>query len=83
VQRIAEMVAPEKARLPWLKLGRFGQMRSDKNSLRHDANLLAITGIEADYDGEKISFDEAVEIAEKAGLAAIIYTCQATASFTR
>ena len=73
-RRIKEMVAPEKARLPWLKLARFGSIRSDKNSLRHDANVLAIGGIEADYDGARISFDEAVEIAEKIELACIVYT---------
>ena len=45
-----------------------------KNSLRHDDNVLAISGIEGDYDGERVSFDDAVEIAEKADLACIIYT---------
>lgn len=74
-QRVQTMVAPEKSRLPWLKLARFGVQRSGKNSLRHDGNVLAITGIEADYDGEKVSFDTAVEIAEKEGLGCIIYTC--------
>jgi hypothetical protein len=49
--RISTMIAPEKTRLPWLKLGRFGSARSDKGSLRHDANMSAISGIEADYDG--------------------------------
>ena len=73
-RRIEEMVAPEKARLPWLKLARFGTVRSEKNSLRHDANVLAISGVEADYDGGEIGFDAAVGIAGKAGLAGIIYT---------
>jgi hypothetical protein len=36
--------------------------------------MLSISGVEADYDGEKISFDEAVEILEKAGIEAIVYT---------
>src|SRR3954453_1041695 len=62
-RKIEQMAAAEKARLPRLKLARFGTVRSDKNSLRHDPNVLAITGIEADYDGERVSFDEAVEIA--------------------
>jgi hypothetical protein len=43
--------AAQKAALPWLKLARFGDLRSAKGSLRHDANVQAITGIEADYDG--------------------------------
>ena len=72
--RIAEMIAPEKARLPWLKLATFGTRRTDKNSLRHDGNVIAISGIELDYDGELVTFDDAIEIAEKAGLAAVVYT---------
>jgi hypothetical protein len=60
--------------LPWIKLARFGDVKSDKKSLRHDGNVTAITGVEADYDGEVISFDEAVEVAEKARLLAIVYT---------
>ena len=47
-RKIEQTAAAEKARLPWLKLARFGTIRSDKNSLRHDPNVLAISGIEAD-----------------------------------
>ena len=31
--------------LPWLKLATFGGKRSDKGSLRHDANVISISGI--------------------------------------
>lgn len=72
--RIETMIAAEKGRLPWLKLGRFGSVRTEKGSLRHDGNMTAISGIEADYDGEQVDFDIAVETVEKAGLAAIVYT---------
>jgi P4 family phage/plasmid primase-like protien len=72
--RIAGAWAPTKDQLPWLKLATFGDVRSAKGSLRHDANMLAITGVEADYDGEKIPFDDAVGILEKAGLEALLYT---------
>lgn len=71
---VSEMVAAEKARLPWLKLARFGFVRSSKNSLRHDGNVLCITGVEGDYDLEKVHFDTAVEIAKAAGLCCLIYT---------
>jgi AAA domain len=71
---IRSTYAAAKSELPWLKLARFGNGKSDKGSLRHDRNVIAITGIEADYDGGSVSFDEAVEIAEKAGLHAILYT---------
>ena len=38
--------AREKARLPLLKLARFGSTSTSKGSLRHDANVVAVTGIE-------------------------------------
>jgi hypothetical protein len=63
-----------KAGLPWLKLARFGDRRSDKDSLRHDANIVSISGIEADYDGEQLTFDQAVERLDKAGITAVVYT---------
>ena len=72
--RIASETAAEKSRLGWLKLARFGEIRTEKNSLRHDANVLTISGVEGDYDDESITFEEAVEIATKAGLHAILYT---------
>jgi hypothetical protein len=72
--RVRTVTAPAKARLPWLKLARFGELKSDKNSLRHDANVLAISGIEGDYDGEKVPFAEAVERLAKADVLAMVYT---------
>jgi hypothetical protein len=71
---IRDSAAPAKAQLPWLKLARFGNARTPRNSLRHDRNVIAITGIEADYDGGEVSFDDAIDIADKAGLLAILYT---------
>jgi hypothetical protein len=66
--------APEKARLPWLKLARFGNAQTEKSSLRHDRNIIACSGVEGDYDGEEMSFDEAIGILGKAGIEAIVYT---------
>ena len=63
-----------KERLPLWKLATFGYACTKKGSLRSDENLHAITGVEADYDGEIVDFDEAVETAEKLGLRALIYT---------
>src|ERR1700723_717505 len=37
---------PSKGELPWLKLARFGDVRTVEACLRHDSNVLAITGIE-------------------------------------
>ena len=72
--RIADVTRQTKGQLPWLKLAAFGDKRTDKNSLRHDANVKWVSGIEADYDAGRIAFDEAVEIVGKLGLMAIVYT---------
>lgn len=71
---IQRTTAPAKERLQLLKLARFGNLRTDKGSLRHDGNLTTITGIEADYDGGKMTFEEAQEILEKQGLASLLHT---------
>lgn len=60
--------------LPWLRLARFGDLPTDKGSLRHDRNIIAVNGIEADYDGEQLGFEAAVEKLEKAGVGAIVDT---------
>jgi hypothetical protein len=55
-------VGPLKNWLPMLKLARFGSAPNANGCLRDDANVVTITGIEADYDGEKLSFAEAVSL---------------------
>lgn len=72
--RIVTTAAPAKDKLPLLKLARFGDQRTDKGSLRHNDNVLTISGVEADYDGERVSFDRTVEIARQAGLRCLVYT---------
>jgi archaellum biogenesis ATPase FlaH len=57
-----------------LKLARFGDLVSDKGSLRHDENVIEITGVEADYDAEVIQPEEAIERLERAGIRAAVYT---------
>ena len=66
--------ADAKADLPWLKLAVFGNKRSTAGCLRRDENMTATTGLEADYDGEKISFDAAAQTLKQARLQALIYT---------
>lgn len=73
-ERIRDTSAPRKEMLPWLKLARFGNKRTDKGSLRHDANVLAISGVEADYDGERVTIDEACKALEQQGIAAMVYS---------
>lgn len=69
---------PSKDDLQWIKLAGFGELRSSKDSLRHNGNVRFVTGVEGDYDCEKshikMSFDEAVQRIEDAGLEAIVYT---------
>lgn len=72
--RIEAERAPAKADLPWLKLATFGNVATVKGSLRHDANLTHVTGIEGDYDAGRVTPAEAVEMLRAANLAAVIYT---------
>jgi hypothetical protein len=74
IPMLRDTTAPSKAELPWLKLATFGDVRTPRGSLRHDGNITAVTGIEADYDGEAITVDRARQILANAGIAAIIYT---------
>ncbi|MBV8458169.1 MAG: hypothetical protein JO122_16310 [Acetobacteraceae bacterium] len=74
VELIRTTTEGRKDDLPWLKLARFGNRRTKENCLRHDINVLAITGIEADYDGGRITVDEALDTLEKQGITSILYT---------
>jgi hypothetical protein len=71
---IRNTAAPAKEALPLLKLARFGVLRTAAGALRHDANVVTVSGIEGDYDGESMPFEEAVSRLEAAGLAFIAYT---------
>src|SRR5262249_54907237 len=59
-ERVLNASARKKDNLPWLKLAIFGDERSQKGSLRHDANVERITGIEIDYDIEQVAFADAL-----------------------
>ena len=71
---IANTSAPAKASLPLLKLARFGSARTAANSLRHDQNVVMISGLEADYDAEAMPFSEAVDRLEAADIAFFAYS---------
>lgn len=64
----------DKESCPWIKLATFGDKRTAKGALRHDANVLAITGVEGDYDGGVIQPQQAVEMLERHNIRAIVYT---------
>ena len=71
---VLNTTARQKSVLPWLKLANFGIKRTAENSLRHNANVETITGIEGDYDDKEMAFDRAVELLSQARLNALIYT---------
>lgn len=73
-ERILNASAREKSKLPWLKLAVFGAKPTNKNSLRHDANVVAISGIEIDYDGDKIAFADVLDILTWLRIHSLIYT---------
>lgn len=82
--RIYAVTADAKGKLPWLKLARFGDRRTDKNSLRNDANVLACSGIEADYDAGKVPIADAIALLRQAGIRSIVYTSPSyTANFPK
>lgn len=75
LQELAQLAANRKKdNLPWLKLAVFGKKRSREGSLRHNSNVQQITGIELDYDDEKIAFDDAVKAVTAMDIAALVYT---------
>ncbi len=57
-----------------LKLAKFGAVKTPAGALRHDANVVSITGIEGDYDAGLVPVSEAVERLERHKLRAIIYS---------
>ncbi|APR03798.1 phage/plasmid primase, P4 family [Thauera chlorobenzoica] len=65
---------PVKDQAPLIKFARFGSDRTTKGSLRHDDNVIEVTGIEGDYDDEVIPPDEAIARLERAGIRALVVT---------
>lgn len=65
---------PSKHDCPLLKLAGFGDKLSAKGSLRHDANVTAIYGVEGDHDAETMTPEEAINRLARAGVVAIVYT---------
>lgn len=72
--RLCEPVGTTKKALPLVKLAQFGTKRTEKGSLRHDANTRMVTGLEADYDAGEISLEEAVTRLERAQIRAVVTT---------
>ena len=71
---ITDTTGPSKADLYWLKFARFGDQPSEKGCLRHNKNVLAISGVEAEHDAGEFGFDDAMDRLEEAGVVALGYT---------
>lgn len=65
---------PNKASCPWIKLAAFGDIRTPAGSLRNNANVQVVYGLEGDYDGGVITVDEAIDRLESHNIRAAVYT---------
>jgi hypothetical protein len=72
--------ADRKDDLPLFSLTVFGDQRSNKSCLRHDANTLGISGVVGDYDGEQMSPQEALSVHWSTPRQAIVRTVRAGVS---
>jgi putative DNA primase/helicase len=63
-----------KLECPLVKFARFGDERSPAGSLRHDGNVVCITGVEADYDGGEVPLATVAAKLKAVGITAILYT---------
>jgi hypothetical protein len=73
-KEIEQSTGPNKAGLPWLKLGVFGNLKSDKGCLRTNRNMIEVSGVEGDHDSGELLFEEAVRIMRAANIRAMFYT---------
>jgi hypothetical protein len=74
IDLIEKSNAIRKDDLPLFKLALFGEARTAKGCLRHDANVVEVTGVEGDYDGENMTMIEAYEVLAAAGIEALLYS---------
>lgn len=77
--KVKRTTAEKKSDLPWFKVARFGDKKTDKGSYRSNANLKNFDAIETDYDKGKISIEEACDLFEKAGLSGMCYETPSSA----
>jgi len=63
-----------KRHCPLISLAAYGDQRTEKNCIRHAANVIRVYGIEIDYDGEQVTPEEGANLLRAAGLKAIVYT---------
>ncbi len=74
IPQLRDTTANSKAELPWAKLATFGEARTDNGSFRHDKNIVSVDGAELDYDGEKISPEDAETLMRAFDIECVIST---------
>jgi hypothetical protein len=72
--RISSTNAGTKENLFWLKGAKFGDTKSKNKSYRTNLNLDVLTAVVVEYDAGEIGFSAAVDIIDKAGVRALLYT---------
>ena len=65
---------PSKKVSPMIKLAKFGDNATAQGSLKHDANIVELWGVEGDYDAEVMSINEARKLLEAHDIRAILYS---------
>jgi hypothetical protein len=63
-----------KAACPLISMGEYGDLRTDKDCLRHAANVQRVFGVELDYDGEQMPIEEGAAILQRATICSVLYT---------
>lgn len=63
-----------KTACPLVKLASFGPHRTEKGSLRNDANVVEVFGIEGDYDAGQMTPEAAIARLEEFQVRATVYT---------
>jgi hypothetical protein len=66
--------APDKYQLKLFSPGSYGSKRTAAKALRHDNNIVELFAVVGDYDGGKVSVDEAAAALEAAGVCALVIT---------
>ncbi len=73
-----EMLSGERAKTKsdcrLISMCAFGRTKTAKMSLRHDANVLHISGVIVEHDAGQVSIDQAVTMLERAGVKGVAYT---------
>lgn len=65
---------PKKTSCPWIKLATFGDDARQSGCLRHDANVMTVTGIEGDYDAGLMSIEYARDTLSMFDVRGVLYT---------